>query len=279
MKESFLYQDICFFYKHKNVKYLRLKLLPEDEFMLSIPKSCSKAELFSFLDKNMKEIKALKASIKPLSKDELCIFGKNFKLEKAFKAIKIKDLAKLSLILNALFNEALNKEKIRLKLPFKQKAALKSYIYKNPCKIYTKDFLEALLKKYELYMDENTLIYTKKSALLDFSKMLLIPALKVFIAIYERALLVKVASFSIRAFKRTWGSCKSSQAKLKFAQAALHLSPALLQYLVLHEVVHIKEANHGKAFYQLLAKNMIDFKKREHILKNQAKALIFFSII
>jgi len=45
------------------------------------------------------------------------------------------------------------------------------------------------------------------------------------------------------------------------------LPDELIDYIVVHELAHIKEKNHSKAFYAVVARYMPDYKERQKLLK------------
>ena len=71
---------------------------------------------------------------------------------------------------------------------------------------------------------------------------------------------------SIRNQRRCWGSC-SSKKNLNFSYKLLLLPPHLCDYIIVHELCHLKEMNHGKAFWQLVAETLPDYKTRIKELK------------
>jgi predicted metal-dependent hydrolase len=50
-----------------------------------------------------------------------------------------------------------------------------------------------------------------------------------------------------------WGSCSSSKS-LSFNWRLIHVPPVVADYVVIHELAHIKELNHSAAFWELVAK-------------------------
>lgn len=65
---------------------------------------------------------------------------------------------------------------------------------------------------------------------------------------------------------KRFGSC-SSKNSLCFSYRLLEFSPRAIDYVVVHELAHIRHKNHGPAFYAEIAKVMPDYKLREQELK------------
>lgn len=63
---------------------------------------------------------------------------------------------------------------------------------------------------------------------------------------------------SIRNSRSRWGSC-SSKGTLCFNYKIVFLPEHLADYLVVHELCHLKERNHGKGFWSLVAKAVPEY--------------------
>lgn len=71
---------------------------------------------------------------------------------------------------------------------------------------------------------------------------------------------------SIKNTKRLWGSC-SRKGNLNFSYTLLFLPRELADYVVVHELCHLKEHNHGPSFWALVAKALPDFNIRRRELR------------
>jgi predicted metal-dependent hydrolase len=71
---------------------------------------------------------------------------------------------------------------------------------------------------------------------------------------------------SIKDQKTCWGSC-SKWGNLNFNYKILFLSETLQDYIVVHELCHLKELNHSKRFWNLVAKTIPDYQDNRNELK------------
>jgi len=66
----------------------------------------------------------------------------------------------------------------------------------------------------------------------------------------------------IRAMKSRWGSC-SPTGKITLNLKLIQTPKACIDYVVLHELCHLQEHNHGRGYYQLLGQVLPDWKARK----------------
>jgi predicted metal-dependent hydrolase len=80
----------------------------------------------------------------------------------------------------------------------------------------------------------------------------------------------KFNRIAIRSQKTCWGSC-SRRGNLNFNYKIMFLPDNLANYVVAHEICHLKEMNHSRNFWNLLAKSIPDYYKLRKELKNQKR--------
>ena len=84
---------------------------------------------------------------------------------------------------------------------------------------------------------------------------------------YSKLVGVKYNSLTIKDVKSRWGSC-SSKGNINLDIKLMLLPPELIDYIVLHEVCHLKEMNHSKSYWTLVEYYMDDYLVREKNIKS-----------
>ena len=83
---------------------------------------------------------------------------------------------------------------------------------------------------------------------------------------YSKTLQVMPNKVRIKDIKYAWGSCSSKRnitINLKLATK----EEKIIEYVVLHEMCHLREMNHSKKFWDLVEENMNDYKIYKKELK------------
>lgn len=80
------------------------------------------------------------------------------------------------------------------------------------------------------------------------------------------------SSITVRDQKTRWGSC-SSRGTLSFNYRLIFAPPAVLDYVVVHELCHLTHMNHSKEFWNLVGSVMPDYKKHRKWLKEHGREL------
>jgi len=72
---------------------------------------------------------------------------------------------------------------------------------------------------------------------------------------------------SFRKTKRQWGSC-SGKNDLSFNSMVVKLPEDVIEYIIVHELAHIRHKHHQKSFWSLVEKYLPDYKERIALLKH-----------
>lgn len=78
---------------------------------------------------------------------------------------------------------------------------------------------------------------------------------------------------TIREQKTRWGSCSSKQ-NLNFNWKLILAPPEILDYVVVHELCHLKEMNHSPAFWHEVEQILPDYPQRKKWLKDNGWKLM-----
>ena len=91
-------------------------------------------------------------------------------------------------------------------------------------------------------------------------------------AYYAKRMHVTYHRISIREQKTRWGSC-SSAGNLNFNWRLIFAPPAVLDYVVVHELAHRKEMNHSAAFYAIVEQVLPDYRSSQKWLRENGHQL------
>ena len=75
-----------------------------------------------------------------------------------------------------------------------------------------------------------------------------------------------VSSLVVRSLKRRWGSC-SVRGEITLAVQIIAMPLPLIDYVLCHELCHLRVMNHGPRFHALLHALLPDAKKREQLIR------------
>jgi predicted metal-dependent hydrolase len=89
---------------------------------------------------------------------------------------------------------------------------------------------------------------------------------------YAEKLGVKVPPFSISNARTRWGSC-NLKTGIRLNGRLLHFPLRLVDYVVVHELAHLREMNHGQRFWAIVGGALPDWRARRSELKEAAARL------
>jgi len=83
---------------------------------------------------------------------------------------------------------------------------------------------------------------------------------------YAKSMRLYPSRISFRKARSRWGSCSSSNA-ISFNYLMMKLPTSVIQYIVVHELSHIKHKHHQKEFWNLVEIHLPDYKEQQEELK------------
>jgi len=93
------------------------------------------------------------------------------------------------------------------------------------------------------------------------------------IAKWEMAMAAKVERFFVRRMKTRWGSCTPRTRRIRLNTELAKKSPELLEYVVVHEMVHLIERHHNDRFVGLMDRHLPNWRDLRKALNNAPPTL------
>ncbi len=84
--------------------------------------------------------------------------------------------------------------------------------------------------------------------------------------LYADIMGLKFGRIKITSAKRRFGSC-NTEGTICFSYRLMLYPERAREYVVVHELAHLKHMNHSADFYKLVEKYMPDYKERKRLLK------------
>lgn len=100
-----------------------------------------------------------------------------------------------------------------------------------------------------------------KSVLDQWYRDLIHKEVPVLVAKYSPRLKVSIDQLFVQDMKTQWGSCNSANGSIRLNTDLARRSPEYLEYVVLHEMVHLIEQNHGAKFVALMDLHMPNWRQ------------------
>jgi len=107
----------------------------------------------------------------------------------------------------------------------------------------------------------------KRAEILDaWYRDLLREAIPDIIARWEPVIGVKVSRFFIQRMKTKWGSCTPASRNIRLNTDLARKPRECLEYIVVHEMVHLRESTHNERFVTLMNQFMPGWKQHRQLL-------------
>ena len=119
-----------------------------------------------------------------------------------------------------------------------------------------KQIAEKLAQNKKSYDDITVQYYKKRARKIMIEK----------VSELEKQMGVKVNQVSIRQQKTRWGSC-SSKGNVSFNWKLILMPPNILEYVIVHELAHLKEMNHSSNFWKEVENILPDYRESRKWLK------------
>ncbi|MCA3834021.1 MAG: M48 family metallopeptidase, partial [Burkholderia sp.] len=91
--------------------------------------------------------------------------------------------------------------------------------------------------------------------------------------VYAEKLGVTYSMYALSSAATRWGSC-SSDGKIRLNWRLIHFPMSIIDYVVAHELSHLREMNHSPAFWQTVESIFPEFREARHTLKHHPPELL-----
>lgn len=118
----------------------------------------------------------------------------------------------------------------------------------------------------KIYINRDMNIYTVLGNFYKTSAQTLLPSM---VRAKEQVMNLHANKIGITSAKTRWGSCSGTN-NLNFSWRLMMAEPEVIEYVIIHELAHIKEKNHGKQFWRLVEKYEPYYREMQDKLKHLA---------
>ncbi len=88
---------------------------------------------------------------------------------------------------------------------------------------------------------------------------------------WENTIGVQVGEWGIKKMKTRWGSCNTRARRIWLNLNLIKKPVICLEYVLVHELVHLLEASHNKRFYALMSRFMPEWREHEVLLEGKRR--------
>lgn len=123
--------------------------------------------------------------------------------------------------------------------------------------------------KIVLSMKENTTAGQRERFVREQFRKILTEQLERLIPKWEKTTGLYCNSFQTKYMMTRWGTCNSKAKRIWINLQMVEKPLECLEYVILHELTHLKISNHGKDFIANMDKYMPDWKDKKNLLNEQ----------
>ena len=219
--------------EYKRIKNIYIRVKPDLNIYVTAPKRVTKKYIYELIEKRKDWIEEKKEDIKKksiydISKKELVSGDEIYYLGRRYLLKVVKSREE---------NIILDGKMMYMYINIKEKEEFKN---------------SDIRRKHNL-LD----IWYKKEALKLFDTLL-----KKYCSIMN----LEINSFTVKKLKSKWGSCDVIKKHITFNLELMKYPQSAVEYIVIHELAHLIEANHSKKFHNIVSLYMPEWKKEKKIL-------------
>ena len=118
----------------------------------------------------------------------------------------------------------------------------------------------------DLYVRESSIQQQRAKVLTEWYRCQLKAELPELIAYWQQIIGVEINDWGVKKMKTRWGTCNIQAKRIWLNLELIKKPPYCLEYVVVHELVHLLERNHGDRFKAYMTQFMPDWRSRKEEL-------------
>lgn len=123
----------------------------------------------------------------------------------------------------------------------------------------------------DLYVRENSTTEQREKVMSEWYRSFLKEQIPVIISKWEKEIGVKVNSWGVKLMKTKWGTCNIEAKRIWLNLELAKKSPRCLEYIIVHEMIHLLERNHNDRFHSYMDMFMPNWKE----IKAELNGMVF----
>jgi hypothetical protein len=120
--------------------------------------------------------------------------------------------------------------------------------------------------KIHLFVNPGTSIQNRALVLSEFYRAQLKAQVEKLIPEWQQRIAVEVADWHVKKMKTKWGSCNVGAKRIWFNLELAKKPPECLEYILVHELIHLLERKHNERFRAHMDKFMPNWRERRDLL-------------
>lgn len=126
--------------------------------------------------------------------------------------------------------------------------------------------------KIHLFVNPGTSIENRALVLSEFYRTQLKAQIEKLISEWQQRIAVAPAAWNVKQMKTKWGSCNVAAKRIWLNLELAKKPPECLEYVVVHELVHLIERKHNEHFQEHMHRFMPNWQERRDLLNNMPLA-------
>jgi hypothetical protein len=120
----------------------------------------------------------------------------------------------------------------------------------------------------DMFVRPGASVDKREEVLLEWHRTSLRSVISELLIEWQPKLCVQTANWGIKKMKTKWGSCNVDARRIWLNLELAKKPVQCLEYIVVHELIHLLERNHTERFTALMDKNLPDWRTRKKLLNS-----------